>query len=129
MRQSDPHGGVVCLVVCPVVGAALGSAVAHQDDLVAAVLASLPLQWAQSTHQSPDIVEACQTIQDVAYAVVLFSIITCSVLVIITEKKQGDATEHPENKATVPAAEAPEVQQQYADTADDWDYDDDNEDE
>ena len=98
--------------------------------LVAAVLASLPLQWAQSTQQAPDIVEACQTIQDVAYAVVLFSIITCSLLVIFTEKKKDNETEQPEEPRTVPATEVNEMHDPYADTPDDLDSDDyDNDDE
>ena len=70
--------------------------------LVAAVLASLPLQWAQNIHAAPEMIEACQTIQDVAYAVVLISIILCSILVIVTENK------HEEGKQaeTVPATAA-----------------------
>ncbi|MBO4657541.1 MAG: cation:proton antiporter [Bacteroidales bacterium] len=63
--------------------------------LVAAVLASLPLQWAQATHQPARMLEICQSIQNVAYAVVLFSIITCSVIIILTERK-GDNEEQPE---------------------------------
>lgn len=59
--------------------------------LVAAVLASLPLQWAQSSGASAEVVEACQTIQDVSYATVLFSIIASSVVVIFTEKKKDEA--------------------------------------
>ena len=74
--------------------------------LVAAVLSSLPLQWAQATHQPEWMINSCQAIQDVAYAVVLFSIITCSVIIILTEKK-GDK-EEPESDEPVsePAAEA-----------------------
>ena len=64
--------------------------------LVAAVLASLPLQWAQATHQPARMLEICQSIQNVAYAVVLFSIITCSVIIILTERK-GDNEEQPQD--------------------------------
>ena len=85
--------------------------------LVAAVLASLPLQWAQATHQPARMLEICQSIQDVAYAVVLFSIITCSVIIILTEKK-GDneeqsevpqSPEGPQDQETLPEPETEEV--------------------
>jgi len=80
--------------------------------LVAAVLASLPLQWAQATHQPARMVEICQSIQNVAYAVVLFSIITCSVIIILTEKKdekERQAEQDSQDKTgTVPEA-APEA--------------------
>lgn len=85
--------------------------------LVAAVLASLPLQWAQATHQPARMLEICQSIQDVAYAVVLFSIITCSVIIILTEKKgdneeQSEVPQNPEgpqDQETLPEPETEEV--------------------
>ena len=74
--------------------------------LVAAVLASLPLQWAQSTNASAEMIAACQTIQDVAYAVVLFSIITCSVIIILTEKKpEDDVQPTPEPQTQIPSSQ------------------------
>lgn len=74
--------------------------------LVAAVLSSLPLQWAQSTNQPEWMLNSCQAIQDVAYAVVLFSIITCSVIIILTEKKGDKEEPAGDEPATVPEAEA-----------------------
>lgn len=57
--------------------------------LVAAVLTSLPLQWATATHASQEMIQACQTIQDIGYAVVLFNIIACSVIIMLTERKSA----------------------------------------
>ncbi|MBO4764272.1 MAG: cation:proton antiporter [Bacteroidales bacterium] len=84
--------------------------------LVAAVLASLPLQWAQATHQPARMIEICQSIQNVAYAVVLFSIITCSVIIILTEKKadkeeQLQEPEGPQGPEPLPEQEVTEVQE------------------
>lgn len=59
--------------------------------LVAAVLASLPLQNAlakSSDIQFDSLVISGQTIQNVAYAVVLISIVLCSVLVWIVDRKK-----------------------------------------
>ena len=70
--------------------------------LVAAVLASLPLQWAQSTHQSASMIEICQSIQNVAYAVVLFSIITCSVIIILTERTADKEAQQEPNVPVAP---------------------------
>jgi NhaP-type Na+/H+ or K+/H+ antiporter len=86
--------------------------------LVAAVLSSLPLQWAQATHQPEWMLNSCQAIQDVAYAVVLFSILTCSVIIILTERK-GDKEEPASDEAAAePAAEpAAEVAAEVADEA------------
>ena len=72
--------------------------------LVAAVLSSLPLQWALKTNASAKMIEACQAIQDVAYATVLFSIITCSLIIVITEKKQQGGDEQEEEEAAVEEA-------------------------
>ncbi|MBR0534031.1 MAG: cation:proton antiporter [Bacteroidales bacterium] len=86
--------------------------------LVAAVLSSLPLQWAQATHQPEWMLNSCQAIQDVAYAVVLFSILTCSVIIILTERK-GDKEEPASDEAAAePATEpAAEVAAEVADEA------------
>lgn len=73
--------------------------------LVAAVLSSLPLQWAQATHQPEWMLKSCQAIQDVAYAVVLFSIITCSVIIILTDKKADKEEPGPEAGPETDAAE------------------------
>ncbi len=84
--------------------------------LVAAVLSSLPLQWAHATHASAKMIEACQAIQDVAYATVLFSILTCSVIIIITEKKDDKATAT--NSGDVPGGEGVQEKPVVAEPAD-----------
>ena len=84
--------------------------------LVAAVLSSLPLQWAHATHASAKMIEACQAIQDVAYATVLFSILTCSVIIIITEKKDDKATAT--NSGEVPGGEGVQEKPVVAEPAD-----------
>ena len=59
--------------------------------LIAAVLATMPLQSAQNLADAADRLAYGSAIRNVAYAVVLFSIILCSVLVIIGEiKKDGE---------------------------------------
>ena len=57
--------------------------------LVTVVLISLPLQWATATHASQEMIQACQTIQNIGYAVVLFNIIACSVIIMLTERKSA----------------------------------------
>ncbi len=66
--------------------------------LVAAVLATIPLQYAQSLVAGPsygrggemvsELISYGTTIRNVAYAVVLISIVVCSLLVIIGEKSK-----------------------------------------
>lgn len=70
--------------------------------LVAAVLASLPLQWAAGKGLSAGnaTYDACAAIQNMAYAVVFFTIILCSVMVMVAEKKLAAKAEIEE-----PAAE------------------------
>ena len=79
--------------------------------LVAAVLSSLPLQWAQATHASAKMIEACQAIQDVAYATVLFSILTCSLIIIITEKKDDKKDAETAEETSGEAEEKPAVEE------------------
>ena len=79
--------------------------------LVAAVLSSLPLQWAQATHASAKMIEACQAIQDVAYATVLFSILTCSLIIIITEKKDDKKDAQTAEETSGEAEEKPAVEE------------------
>ncbi|MBR5736158.1 MAG: cation:proton antiporter [Bacteroidales bacterium] len=85
--------------------------------LVAAVLSSLPLQWAQATNQPEWMLRSCQAIQDVAYAVVLFSIITCSVIIILTEKNTDkEEPVEPEEAGEKPVVEAAAETEAVAET-------------
>lgn len=94
--------------------------------LVAAVLASLPLQWAAAKGLGAGnaTYDACAAIQNVAYAVVFFSIILCSIMVMVAEKHleaeqetvtPEPATEEPTTEEPVeaePVAEEPESETQ-----------------
>lgn len=88
--------------------------------LVAAVLSSLPLQRALASGASAETIRHCETIQNTAYAVVFFTIIACSVLVAVSEKKASQSVPEQEPQDSIPEAEAqiPEAEDQIPEVED-----------